>query len=105
MSRLSASQSRGLAHQQAAQGSPVFTFASTEIPCAVSSLKRGTELMVGGFTAMIHTTLIVRRGDITGSVPTAGQSVTYAGTSYRVLAVTRTAGAATYEFDLGNVNK
>ena len=105
MSRLSEAQSRGLAHHRAAQGSPTLVFVATTIPCVVSTLKRGTVLDVGGMEAAIALTLIVRQSDITGTVPTAGKTITHGGVSYRVLAVGKTAGGSSYEFDLGNVNR
>lgn len=105
MSRLSDSQSRGLAHHRAAQGSPTFTFGNETIACVVSTLKRGTVLEVGGIAVSIALTLIVRQEDIEGTAPVAGKTVTYSGTSYRVLAVGKTAGGTSYEFDLGSVNR
>jgi len=38
-------------------------------------------------------------------VPTAGKTLTHAGTTFRVLAVGKTAGGSSYEFDLGNANR
>lgn len=105
MSRLSDAQSRGLAHHRAAQGSPTFVFGAETISCVVSTLKRGTVLEVGGMAAEIMFTLIVRPSDIAGTVPTAGKTVTHGGVSYRVLAVGKTAGGSSYEFDLGSVNR
>lgn len=105
MSRLSESQGRGLAHHRAGQGSPTFNFGAETLACVVSTLKRGTVLEVGGVAAEIALTLIVRQLDIAGTVPTAGKAVTHAGTSYRVLAVGKTAGGSSYEFDLGSVNR
>jgi len=105
MSRLSDSQSRGLAHQRAAQGSPTFTFAAATISCVASTLKRGTMVVIGGIEAEVGLTLIVRQADITGTVPTANKTLTYDSNSYRVLAVSKTAGGSSYEFDLGNPNR
>lgn len=96
---------RGLAHHRAAQGSPTFVFGAQTVACVVSTLKRGTALEVGGLMAEIALTLIVRQGDIAGTVPTAGKTVTHAGTTYRVLAVGRTAGGSSYEFDVGNPHR
>tara|TARA_R110000868_G_scaffold57437_3_gene177349 strand:+ start:802 stop:1119 length:318 start_codon:yes stop_codon:yes gene_type:complete len=105
MSRLSDSQSRGLAHHRAAQGSPTLVFVAETIACVVSTLKRGTVLEVGGMMAEVALTLIVRQSDIVGTVPTAGKTVTHGGATYRVLAVGKTAGGSSYEFDLGNPNR
>ena len=105
MSRLSDALNRGLSHHRAAQGSPTLTFGAETIACVVSTLKRGTVLELGGMAAEIALTLIVRQSDIAGTVPTAGKTVTHSGTSYRVLAVGKTAGGSSYEFDLGNVNR
>ena len=55
--------------------------------------------------AEIALTLIARQSDITGTVPTAGKTLTHAGTTFRVLAVGKTAGGSSYEFDLGNANR
>jgi hypothetical protein len=96
---------RGLAHHRAAQGSPTFTFGAATIACVVSTSKRGTVLEVGGMMAEIALTLIARQSDITGTVPTAGKTLTHAGTTFRVLAVGKTAGGSSYEFDLGNANR
>jgi len=105
MSRLSDSQSRGLAHHRAAQGSPTLAFGAETIACVVSTLKRGTVLAVGGMEQEIALTLIVRQTDIAGTVPVAGKTVTHGGVTYRVLAVGKTAGGSSYEFDLGNPNR
>ncbi len=105
MSRLSNAQSRGLAHHRAAQGSPTLVFVAETIPCVVSTLKRGTVLEVGGMAAEIALTLIVRQSDIVGTVPVAGKTVTHGGVSYRVLAVGKTAGGSSYEFDLTSVHR
>lgn len=80
-------------------------FGAETIACVVSTLKRGTVLEVGGFAAEVALSLIVRQSDIAGTVPTAGKTVTHGGVSYRVLAVGKTAGGTSYEFDLGNVNR
>ena len=53
----------------------------------------------------IALTLIVRQSDISGTVPTAGKTVTHGGVSYRVLSVGKTSGGSSYEFDLGNANR
>lgn len=62
-------------------------------------------LEVGGFTAEITLTLIVRQEDINGTAPAAGSTATFGGGTYRVLAVGKTAGGSTYEFELGNPNR
>ena len=105
MSRLSDSQSRGANHHRLAQGSPTFLFVAETIPCRVSTVKRGTVLEVGGMMVEISFTLIVDQSDIVGTVPTAGKTVTHGGVTYRVLAVGKTAGGSSYEFDLGNPNR
>lgn len=105
MSRLSDAQARGLAHHRAAQGSPTFAFGVETIACVVSTLKRGTVLVTGGMEAEVALTLIVRQSDIAGTVPTAGKTVVHGGATYRVLAVGKTAGGTSYEFDLGSVNR
>jgi hypothetical protein len=102
MSRLSDAMSRGLSHHRSAQGSPVFTFGDVaDIPCVISTLKRGTVLEVGGFAAEIAFTLIVRQADIE-TPPVAGKTVVFNATTYRVLNAASTAGGSSYEFDLGN---
>ena len=96
---------RGLAHHRSVQGSPVFTFGNaTSVPCVVSTLKRGTVLEVGGLTAEIAFTLIVRQSDIV-SPPVSGRTVVFNGTTYRVLNAASTAGGSSYEFDLGNPSR
>ena len=94
--------SRGLSHHRSAQGSPVFTFGDVaEIPCVISTLKRGTVLEIGGFAAEIAFTIIVRQSDIE-TPPAAGKTVVFNGATYRVLHAASTAGGSSYEFDLGN---
>ena len=83
----------------------MFAFAGATIPCVVSTLKRGTTVELGGVMAEVTLTFIVRQGDIAGTVPTAGKTVTHGGATYRVLAVGKTAGGASYEFDAGNPNR
>lgn len=80
-------------------------FVAETISCVVSTLKRGTVMEIGGMAAEIALSLIVRQSDIVGTVPTAGKTVTHGGVTYRVLAVGKTAGGSSYEFDLGNPNR
>ena len=94
-----------MSHHRAAQGSPTLVFGAETIACVVSTLKRGTVLEVGGMAQEIAFTLIVRQTDIAGTVPVAGKTVTHGGVTYRVLAVGKTAGGSSYEFDLGNPNR
>lgn len=106
MSRLSASQSRGHAHQRAAQGSPTCTLAALSgVPCVSNTLKRGTVVEIGGVAAEVKLTLTVEQSAIEGEPPKAGKAATFGGGSYRILSVGKTPGGSTYEFDLGDPNR
>ena len=87
-------------------GLPVATFGVKSLACRASTLSRGTTLEVGGFTAEIALTLRFRQEVLAGvsPLPSAGKTIAFGGTNYRVLSWAATPGGAEYVAHLGNVN-
>jgi hypothetical protein len=116
-------------------GAPTITYRGATYPCVLSSIRRGTQLEVGGFIETIQLTAFIRQNAIsevltadstitvvdsemfsadmdasgTGSqittAPAAGRRAASRGKQYRVLAVTEAAGGSHWELSLGSVQQ
>jgi hypothetical protein len=116
-------------------GSPKIHYGGRTYPCVLSSIRRGTQLEIGGFIETIQLTAFIRQNAISetltadstievvdsemfgadhdlgsgasviSTAPAAGRRTTHRGKQYRVLAVTEAAGGSHWELSLGSVQQ
>lgn len=103
MSVFSGELSRALTGLETLMGTPVCTLSGADFRCTPSTLRKGTEIVVGGMAVTITLTLIVRVD--TGMAPTTGKQIVYSGTTYRIVNVGKAPGGSHYEIDVADLNR